>query len=328
LGLIGCGHVTETQHLPALRSLRDAKVIAVADKFHVEKRYDDFRDLLSDPAVEAVAICVPLRYHGAMALAALDAGKHMFIEKPLTLSLDEADQLIERAAQSPCKVMVGFNKRWHRLVRRAREMIQRGALGPLELVVTVFTTRSRYRHNVPEWRKRRELGGVLIDIAIHHYDVWRFLLQDEVEEVFATSRSEEWDDLTATVTARMAHGVLITSAVSESTNERNEIQIYGQVGSLHVSLYRFDSLEFAPLGSLPGDIRTRLQNMAHFLKELPQAITNIRRGGDYNASFRAQRRHFIDAIQQDTSPECTLEGGRKALQIALAAVESASVGLP
>jgi predicted dehydrogenase len=168
----------------------------------------------------------------------------------------------------------------------------------------------------------------LIDIAVHHYDVWRFLLQDEVEEVFATSRSEEWDDLTATVTARMAHGVLITSAVSESTNERNEIQIYGQVGSLHVSLYRFDSLEFAPLGSLPGDIRTRLQNMAHFLKELPQAITNIRRGGDYNASFRAQRRHFIDAIQQDTSPECTLEDGRKALQIALAAVESASVGLP
>lgn len=111
------------------------------------------------PKVEAVAICVPLRYRRAMALAALDAGKHAFIEKPLTLSLDEADQLIKRAAQSPCKVMVGFNKRWHRLVRQVREMIQRGALGPLELVAAVFTTRSRYRHNVPEWRKRRELGA-------------------------------------------------------------------------------------------------------------------------------------------------------------------------
>lgn len=91
------------------------------------------------PKVEAVAICVPLRYRRAIALAALDAGKHAFIEKPLTLSLDEADQLIKRAAQSPRKVMVSFNKRWHRLVRQAREMIQRGALGPLELVVTVFT---------------------------------------------------------------------------------------------------------------------------------------------------------------------------------------------
>lgn len=340
IGLIGCGNVAENRHLPALRSLRDGEVVAVADidldrlkrvadKFQIGKRYSDFRALVRDPAVEAVAICAPTQFHEEMALAALEAGKHLFIEKPLALSLDEADRLIERAAHSPCKVMVGFNLRWHRLVRQAREMIQRGTLGPLELIVSVFTTGIRYRQRVSEWKRRRELGGgVLVENAVHYFDLWRFLLQSEIEEVFAISRSEQWDDLTATVTARMANGVLVASVFSESASEHQEMQLYGQAGHLHLSLYRFDGLKFLPPSTFPGDIRTRLQDIAHFLKESPGATLNVRQGGDYKASFRAQWRHFIDSIQQDRPPGCTLEDGRRALQVALAAVESASLGQP
>jgi predicted dehydrogenase len=97
LGLIGCGNVAENRHLPALQSLQDAEVIAVADtnadrlkrvadKFHVEKRYADFRAPLSDPAVEAATVCVLAQFHVEVALAALDAGRHLFIEKPMALS--------------------------------------------------------------------------------------------------------------------------------------------------------------------------------------------------------------------------------------------------
>lgn len=337
LGVIGCGRVTETRHLPALRSLSDAEVVAVADsdaarlqgvadQFHIKRRHASFLALVGDPAIDAVAVCVPAQFHVEIALAALDAGKHLFIEKPLALSLDESERLIERATRSTRKIMVGFNLRWHRLVRQARQIIQRESLGPLECIRTVLTS---YHENAPDWRKRRTLGGgVLFEQAVHHFDLWRFLLQSEVEEVFATSHSGQWEDETATVTARMANGVLATSVFSERTSDSNEIEVYGRAGRLRVSCYRFDGLEYCSSASLPGGVRTRLREATRILKAWPHAALRMRQGGDFVASYRAEWRHFLDAIRQDTPVECTLEDGHRALQVVLTAVESVALGRP
>ncbi len=97
---------------------------------------------------------------------------------------------------------------------------------------------------------------------------------------------------------------------------------------LRVSLHKFDGLEFTPLYSCDGNVQKRLWNIGRFLKELPQGVLQARYGGDYNAAFRAQWKHFIDCIQLDIPVECTLEDGRHALQVALAAMESASTGQP
>jgi predicted dehydrogenase len=337
LGVIGCGWVTETRHLPALQNLSDAEVFAVADidadrlsrmanHFPVKHCYTDFRSLLDNPAVEAVAVCVPTPSHVAVAMAALEARKHVLLEKPLALHLEESDQLIARAAQSPCKVMMGFNMRWHRLIREMRTMVLQGVIGPLECIRTAFTS---YYENVPDWRKRRELGGgVWFELAVHHFDLWRFLLQSEVEEIFAVNRCGRWEDETATVTARMMNGILTSSVFAERTGENNEIEIYGQAGRLRVSGYHFDGLEQFSLAGFPGALRVRLRRMVHTLKELPQGALKMWRGGDFLASYQAEWRHFLDAIQRDAPVECTLEDGRRALQIVLAAVESASRGHP
>ena len=169
---------------------------------------------------------------------------------------------------------------------------------------------------------------MLFELGVHHFDLWRFLLQSEVEEIFAITRSEQADDESATVTARMANGVLVTSIFSERTTDNGEVEIYGQAGRLQVSCYRFDGLEYFSPSNLPGDVRTRLRKIGHTLKELPQGALRMRQGGDFIASYRAEWRHFIDCIQQDTPTESTLEDGRRALQVALAAVKSASLGQP
>jgi predicted dehydrogenase len=340
IGLIGCGRVAVKRHLPALKSLEEAEVVAAADvdetrlnhvthAFRIEKRFVDYMAVLQDPAVEAVAICVPLQFHCEVALAALDAGKHVLLEKPLAMSLDEADRLIGRAAKTDRKVLVGFNKRWHRLVRRAREIVRQGRLGQVGLVNTICSS-GHDRRNIPAWRLRRHVGGGnLIENGSHFYDMWHFLLQTDVEEILASSLStEQGDDEPGIVTARTADGVFLNCVLSDALPNRNEVEIFGQNCILRVSLHRFDGLEFIPLHSCAGDVRNRLRNMAHFFKELPRGILEARHGGDYNGSFRAQWQHFIDCIRRDIPVECALEDGRRALQVALAAVKSVSKGQP
>ncbi len=134
IGIVGSGRATTSLHMPALRFVPGAQVVALADPdqkalhhvselFQVQRRVADYRVLLEDPTIEAIAICVPAQFHVEIALAALDAGKHLFIEKPLALTLEECDRLIERAANLPLQVMLGFNSRCHRLARQARTLI-------------------------------------------------------------------------------------------------------------------------------------------------------------------------------------------------------------
>ena len=335
LGIVGCGRVTETLHLPALQRLAGAEVVAlsdinverlnsVADLFNVKTRYTDYRRLIENPLIEAVAVCIPAQSHIQVSLDAVDAGKHIFIEKPLALSLDEADLLIDRIKNSRLKSMIGFNLRRHRLINQAHQILQSGALGKLQTVQTVLTS---YHEDVPQWRKRRESGGgVLFEQAVHHFDLWRYLLQSEIEEVFATSRSGKWDDETATVTARMANGDLVASIFSERTMACNELEIYGTTGRLRIDCYRFDGLEYVSSSQLPGSIRSRIRKMANTLRDLPLGISKMGQGGDFIVSYRAEWRHFIDCIQRDAQPECTLEDGRRALQVVLAVIASASLG--
>jgi predicted dehydrogenase len=106
------------------------------------------------------------------------------------------------------------------------------------------------------------------------------------------------------------------------------VEILGLRGRLQISCYRFDGLRFLPASRRPGNPQVRLGSIAHALKEFPRAL--LRRGGmnDYYASFLGEWRHFIDSIRQGNHPECTLVDGRRALEVVLAAAQSASLGQP
>jgi myo-inositol 2-dehydrogenase/D-chiro-inositol 1-dehydrogenase len=331
LGFVGCGRVTESLHLPALRRLTDWQVIAGADpdpdrlgtakRFGIPRCYSDYRALLDDADVDVVAVCVPPRLHATVSLAALAAGKHVFIEKPLALSLAECDQLVDYAAHSPTKVMVGFNLRWHRLIRRVRKMIQHGVLGELELIRTTFTSGETLRMELPGW-KMRERVGVLADLGVHHFDLWRYLTGGEVKEISATVRSRNGGE-SAVVTACMQNGLIAGSVFSNQTSESNELEIYGSKGSLRLSCYRFDGLELIPALDLSGSLRNLPSRILATLKEIPGAAARASHGGDFRSSYEAQWRHFADSIRNDVPVECTLEDGRRAVHVSLAAMTSA-----
>lgn len=336
LGIIGCGAVTEQRHLPALRRVRGIEVIAladsdrgrvarVADQFGVARRESDYRDLIERRDVEAVAVCVPPQLHAEVALAALKAGRHVLIEKPLALSLPECDLLSERARAHPAlKVMVGFNLRWHRLLRRARDLIRVGELGDIKLVRTVFTSGVRLREEPANWRRLRETGGgALFELGVHHFDLLRFLLGSEASEVYASSSSA---DETVTLLMRMEDGVQVVSAFAEGTGENHAVEVYGERGWMSLNAYRADGLEQFGAGQYPGAMKTRLRGLARTLLDLPRMARQTRRGGDHVASYAEEWRHFAGAIRRESPVESTLLDGRRALEIALAAWESDSSG--
>jgi myo-inositol 2-dehydrogenase / D-chiro-inositol 1-dehydrogenase len=337
VGLIGCGGAAEFAHLPAFRFLPHIQVAAIADsnpvrlqqmadRFRIDRRFTNYQEILSDPAIEAVAVCVPVQFHEEVAIAALDAGKHLFIEKPLALTLEQADRLAARARGSDRKIMLGFNLRWHRLAQRARASLKNGTLGPLEFVRSAQTS---VHESIPEWRKQRTTGGgVFFEQAVHHFDLWRFLIGSEVDEVFAASRSGAWEDETATITARMSNGLLAEGTFAVHTSNKNEVEIHGRNGSLSFSFYRFDSLTFAMGNRRSQSITGRLHDATRKLQELPQGLLGLRRGGDFLASYQTEWQHFFDAVRQDIPVESTLEDGRQALRVVLAAIKSAASGRP
>ena len=340
IGFVGCGFAAEHRHLPTLARLPELSVEAVADvdeaaavrvaeRFGISRCHGSARELAEDPAVEAVAVCVPTGSHVEVAIAAIDAGKHVFVEKPLALSLDQADALIERHRASAVNAVVGFNLRSHRVVRAARELVAAGAIGTVGSVTSAFDDARFSMPDLPAWRMRREHGGgALIDKAIHHIDLWRFLLDDEIEEVFAFSREGRGDDETVAVTARMRGGALASLQASDDTVTRNELALNGDRGSVLLDCYRSDGIELVGLTDLPGAPRTRLRRALSSVRQVAANIGEIRDGGAFNASYDAEWRAFARCVRGQEPPVCTLEDGRRALEAALAAAHSASVGEP
>ena len=183
VGLIGWGFMGKT-HTHALRSIAlfypdiDFKVRLVcvcsrrlekakeaAELVGYEKYTDDYRELLADPEIDVVSICTPNDQHEEMAIAALKAGKHVYIDKPLAVTAESAARIAEAAKNAPGKTKMVFNNRYTPAVMRAKELVEEGKIGD------VLSFQMRYLHsgsidpNKPIGWKQQMQGGVLLDLG-------------------------------------------------------------------------------------------------------------------------------------------------------------------
>jgi myo-inositol 2-dehydrogenase/D-chiro-inositol 1-dehydrogenase len=177
------------------------------------------------------------------------------------------------------------------------------------------------------WRRARETGGgVLVEMASHHFDLWRFLLGDEAAEVAAIARDAQEEDEAATVQARMRGGTLVTGLFSQRSLDHQEVEVFGTEGRLRLGVYRFDGLEVTRTPGRVGDVRGRLGAAARLARGLPAAAREVRGGGAFVSSYREEWRHFLAVCRGEAEPECTLEDGRQSLVLMLAAAEAAASG--
>jgi predicted dehydrogenase len=244
VAIIGCGLIGKKR----ADSLLDAKLVACVDRDLERARAlaarskaraaTDWRETVSAPDVDIVIIATPHDALAEITLAAIRAGKHVLVEKPAARSAAELAPVVAEAEAKNAIVRVGFNHRYHRAFRKARELVDQGVLGELMFV------RARYGHGGrvgydKEWRSQVAIsgGGELIDQGMHLIDLSRWFLGD-FTQVQGTARTYFWDqavDDNAFLMLRTAKGQIAWLHAS-ATEWKNtfSMEIYGRIGKLHI----------------------------------------------------------------------------------------------
>ena len=333
LGILGCGSIARAAHLRSLAGVSGGHVVALADttRAHLDaasplapgaRAVADYGDVLAMPDVDAVIIALPPALHASATMAALNHGKHVYVEKPLATSMHDATRVLEASRRSGLIAMMGFNYRHNPLVQRARSAISGGAVGTPVSVRTVFTTPARA---IPAWKQRRESGGgVLLDLAVHHIDLIRFLLDTEVAHVSADVRSSQSEHDTATLQLGLTNGCLAQVMCSLGTIDDDRIEVHGSAGRLTIDRYRSLRVEVTPARA-SGMLGVAATRFASEMRALPYAFRKLR-SPMHDPSFPAAMSAFVHAVASRAAVPPTVDDGLRALAVVEAAEQAARSG--
>ena len=319
LGLIGAGRIGRVHAENLAFRIPEAEVLAVADvlaeaaercaaDFHIPRAVQDYRPLLEDEEIEAIVICSSTDTHAQIIEEAAAAGKHIFCEKPLALSLEEIDRALRAVSKAQVKLQVGFQRRFDPSFRRARALIEEGKIGEPHLLR--ITSRDP---EPPPLEYVKVSGGIFLDMTIHDFDMARFLLQDEVEEVYATGGAlidEEIGRLgdldTAVVVLRFRSGALgvIDNSRKSAYGYDQRVEVFGSGGMVRVANRTPDSASLSDSEGVHGPLPL------HFFVER------------YTEAYLEEMRSFVKAVLEDRPPEVTGEDGRVPVVMGYAARRS------
>lgn len=260
VGVIGCGKIAQTRHLPEYADNPDVNIVALYD-FNVDrakelagkynaKVYESYQELLDDPGIDAVSVCVRNSDHCAISIDAMKAGKHVLCEKPMAVSLEECIKMVEASEKYNRFLMIGQNQRLSKAHVKAKELIQSGMLGK------VLTYKTNFGHGGPEtwtvdqkdvWFFDKSLSafGALADLGVHKTDLVTYLLDSPVKKVTAVlktldKKDAEGNPITVDDNSiciyEMENGVVGTMTASWTYYgaEDNSTVIYGTNGMMRI----------------------------------------------------------------------------------------------
>ena len=319
IGIIGLGRMGQiyAEHLAGHGQVRIASVsdavaeraAQLAEEFGVESWTADFREILDDSSVDAIFVTSSTSTHREVVIAAAEAGKAIFCEKPIALTLEDTDEMIAAIDRKGVMFQAGFMRRFDRGYAAAKRKIEAGAIG--EPVTFKSIGRDPFCPDL-EYAKPSVSGGLILDMAIHDFDLARWLMVDEVRRVYTEGGTLAFPQLdtvgdidNAVVNMRFEGGALGNVEVSRNALYGYDIrtEILGTEGGLNVGYYQ----------QTPIVVMTR-QGISHDM--VPYIIERF---GD---AYLAQTRDFVGRALADREPAVTGADARAALEIALAATHS------
>lgn len=323
VGVIGCGDMGE-EHSYAWAQIPEALPVVVVDhnkdkgrefmaRYGFKEWFSDYHNVLERDDIDVVSVCVPTALHAEITIKALEAGKHVICEKPIALTLADAENIVAAAKRAKGKFTISFQRRHSAEYRKIKELIAEDSLGyPVMSVV----------HTLQEIRPKRAMhdavsgnGGPIIDCMCHYFDFWRGMFASEPVRVTAHgfTLAKDRPELahlvkiapdTANISVEYASGDIGVTVVSWGLPPK----VNGE------SLWEF----FGPKGLLyPGFDNLRMQlegGRVKVIESLKMRYEIIR--------------NFTDCILQDKKPLITAEDGLVALKVSLAAIQSMESGMP
>jgi UDP-N-acetylglucosamine 3-dehydrogenase len=331
VALVGCGNIGSSGHAPAYTLLPDLRLAAVCDLLPKRAQalahktgaqaYNDYRSILDRPDIHMVDLCVPTFDHARLTIEALQAGKHVLVEKPIAATLQEADAMIAATQESGRSLMVAHVRRFDHRYREIKAAIDNGDVG-----LPVYIRRAE-RQRLPfppeAWFWQPELGGgVILDIGVHIADLLCWYYNAKPESVYAIGRavgqaarqSASYDHVVITCRfsgdaiglgeASWAYPPAFGSAFYAS------LDVVGSEGK--ISYYDSDS---NPMQIF--DVESALQMPPYF-----------RFMSTTEYAFQEEIAQFTSCIRNGRPPPMSLHEARAALEICLAAQASAVSGEP
>jgi UDP-N-acetyl-2-amino-2-deoxyglucuronate dehydrogenase len=348
--VVGAGVIGE-HHARVVSELGDAELVAVVDRTEgkarkLAERYDAdpmvrLDDALARADVDGIAVCTPSGIHAEQAAAALEAGKHVIVEKPVDVSLRAAERLAEAEARSPALATVISQHRFDPSSLAVHEAVSAGRLGVVTSgVATVSWWRSQAYYDSGGWRGTWNLdgGGSLMNQSIHTLDLLVWMLGRPVEVTGQTARLAHTDievEDTAVATVRFEGGALgvvhATTAAYPGLTAR--LQVHGSHGSAVIDddrLTYFHAQRVDPGFEAPSYGARAAGNQVSLLPEAGDG-TGPTAGSDPGALSDAHRRQYVDfieAIRSGRTPSVTVVDACTTLAVVLAIYRSAAQGRP
>lgn len=342
IGVIGTGSISE-YHLQAYQANPHAELVAVCDlneqrakqyaeRFGATKVYTNVEQLLQDEEIDAVSICTWNATHAEFSIAALRAGKHVLVEKPLSRTVEEALQIEQAVAESGKLLQVGFVRRYDANLQMLKKFVDAGELGE---IYYAKATLLRRLGNPGGWFAdiERSGGGPLIDLGVHVIDVcWYLMGRPQVVSVSGNTyhklgnrsniqnldfyKAADYDPSKNTVEdlanamIRFANGASLIVDVSFTLHAAQDdlaVKLYGEKGGLE----------------LEPEIKLVTEKHDTILNIMPQ--TN-HRSFDFVGAFRHEINHFIDCVRNGEQPLSPVQDGVEIMKILRAIYESAQTG--
>lgn len=342
IGVIGTGSISE-MHLQGYAKNQTAELVAVCDlnkeraeraaqKYNAKLVYTDYNELLANPEIDAVSICTWNNTHAEIAIAAVKAGKHVLVEKPLCRTVEEALQVQEAVRASGKVLQVGFVRRYDSNVELVRSFIDNGEFG--NIYYAKASSLRRYG-NPGGWFSdiNRSGGGPLIDIGVHVIDLTWFLMgKPKVKSISANTyrqlgnranvqhlsayRAADFDPSVNTVEdlanalIRFENGASLLVDVSFTLHAKKDegvVRLYGEKGGFEID----------PELAIVTEKHNAILNVE------PQTDS---RSFQFERAFQNEVNHFIDCIQQGKDPMSPVEDGVEIMKILCGIYESAAKG--
>ncbi len=326
IGIIGAGRIGKVHAESITNHVKNARVAAIADPFMTEataawakglgigKVSGDYRNILRDDSIQAVLICSSTDTHADIAIEAIQAGKHVFCEKPVSQDLSKIKAVMDALGQSKVKFQVGFNRRFDHNFEAVRHAVAAGKVGDVHIVK--ITSRDP---DAPPLEYVKVSGGIFLDMTIHDFDMVRYLTASDVTEVYVSGAClvnpaiQELGDIdTAIINLKLANGALavIDNSRKAAYGYDQRAEVFGSKGQIAVTNDMPSTAVLSTVDGVAGE-----KPLYFFLER-------------YMASFSKEVSLFADAILNDTDVPVNINDGLQPVLIGKAAKKSLEENRP